>query len=197
MAFHKLRLSEPLLRAVQSEGYTIPTAIQEQAIGELYKGTVWYSKGLLNNGSHFVDLLRFLLGNVSEIKILNKGRKWGDQDPEPDVCIRFGETAVYFLSAREECFSIGDIELIGTRGKIRYAEGGAVIEVRKTEPGPLFPGYTILSQEKQTIPTDLKRYQWHVLDHLHRHLLYGTPLYSDGKSATETLEVIETIFSML
>lgn len=171
--------------------------IQERQLGQIYKGTVWYGKGLLNNGSHFVDLLRFLLGDVVEIQILNRGRKWDDQDPEPDVCIRFGETAIFFLSAREEYFSVGDMELIGTQGKIRYAEGGTIIELRKTEPDPVFPGYTILGQEKRIIPSDLKRYQWHVLDHLHRHLLYGTPLYSDGKSATETLEVIENVVALL
>jgi ATP-dependent RNA helicase RhlE len=38
MAFHKLGLIEPLLRAVQSEGYTIPTAIQTQAIPHVLAG---------------------------------------------------------------------------------------------------------------------------------------------------------------
>jgi len=38
MAFSKLRLIEPLLRAVSAEGYTIPTAIQEQAIPYVLEG---------------------------------------------------------------------------------------------------------------------------------------------------------------
>lgn len=172
-------------------------AVQNKECGEIYKGTVWYTKGFLNNGSQFVDMLRFLLGDVSEIKVLDKSKRWLDQDPEPDVYIRFGKTEVYFLSVREECFSISDIELIGTQGKIHYAEGGTLIEVRKTQPDPVFPGYTILSQEKQTISSDLNRYQWHVLDHLYRHLTCNAPLNSDGKSATETLEVIEDVFSLL
>jgi len=38
MPFNKLKLVEPLLRAVQSEGYTIPTAIQTQAIPHVLEG---------------------------------------------------------------------------------------------------------------------------------------------------------------
>jgi ATP-dependent RNA helicase RhlE len=38
MPFKTLRLIEPLLRAVQSEGYTIPTAIQTQAIPHVLEG---------------------------------------------------------------------------------------------------------------------------------------------------------------
>ena len=38
MPFNRLRLIEPLLRAVRSEGYTIPTAIQQQAIPYVLEG---------------------------------------------------------------------------------------------------------------------------------------------------------------
>ena len=171
--------------------------IQSGDLGEIYKGTVWYSKGLLNNGSHFVDLLRFLLGEVTNIQIIEKGRKWDGKDPEPDVCLRFGQTSVCFLAAREECFSIGEIVLIGTQGMIHYAGGGGVIEVRKTQPDTVYRGYTILNQAKQTIPTASNRYQWHVLEALYHHLTEKTPLNSDGKSASETLAVIEVVFELL
>lgn len=172
-------------------------AIQNGDFGEIYKGTVWYSKGLLNNGSHFVDLLRFFLGDVTQVQLVEKGRKWDGQDPEPDICLHFGNAKVYFLAAREECFSIGEMALVATRGMIRYAERGAVIEVRTTQPDPVYPGYTTLRQERQTIPTDLKRYQWHVLEALYHHLTDNIPLNSDGKSATETLAVIEDAFELL
>lgn len=176
---------------------TLKQAIEAKGIGDIYKGMVWYSKGLLNNGSHFVDLLRFLLGDVTHIRIIEKGRKWDGKDPEPDVCLHFSQIPVYFLAAREECFSFGEIALIGTHGLIRYAGGGTVIEIRKTQPDPVHPGYTILSQAKQTIPTASNRYQWYVLEALYCHLTEKTPLNSDGKSATETLAVIEDVFELL
>jgi len=170
------------------------SAIQNRDFGEIYKGTVWYTKGFMNNGSHFVDLARFLLGETTHFRIIEKGRDWAGEDPEPDVCVRFGKTSMYFLAAKEECFLLAGMELIGTKGMITYKESGTIIEYRKTIPHPVFSGYIVLSQEKQTIPTDLKRYQWHVLEALYQNLTKGTPLNSDGKSATDTLAVVESIF---
>ena len=171
--------------------------IQNGEIGEIYKGTAWYSKGFLNNGSHFVDLLSFLFGGVEQIKVLDKGRKWDGKDPEPDVCIRFGKIVIYFLSAREECFSLFDMELVGDRGMIRYTEGGASIEVRQSLPHPDYSGYKILNPEKRIIHSYMERCQWNVLDNLNQFLIGKSPLNSDGRSAIETMEVVENVFSLL
>ncbi len=91
-------------------------------LGEVYKGTVWYSKGMLNNGSHFVDLLTHWLGEVRDVRVLSDGRVWNGVDPEPDVRIMFGATEVYFLSGREERFNVAEVELLGTEGKISYGQ---------------------------------------------------------------------------
>jgi len=171
--------------------------IQNGEIGEIYKGTAWYSKGFLNNGSHFVDLLVFLFGGVKEIKVIDRGRRWDGQDPEPDVYIRFGDTAVFFLAAREECFSLFDLELVGTKGMIRYTEGGASIEVRQNQPHPDYSGYKILNQKKRIIQSCMKRCQWNVLENLNQFLIGEDSLNSDGRSAIETMEVVENVFSLL
>jgi ATP-dependent RNA helicase RhlE len=38
MSFNQLAIIEPILRALNSEGYSSPTLIQKQAIPELLKG---------------------------------------------------------------------------------------------------------------------------------------------------------------
>lgn len=169
--------------------------IADGEFGEIFKGVVGYSKGLVNNGSHFVDLLTFLLGTVTESEILSSGRRWGGVDPEPDAKLRFGAAEVYFLAAREECYSLAEFELFGTRGRIAYRKGGASIQYWKTADDPDFPGYTVLDAEAIEIRGDFMRYQWHVADHLHRHLLDGTPLNSTGDTALATLEVIDQLVS--
>lgn len=171
--------------------------IQNGEIGEIYKGTAWYSKGFLNNGSHFVDLLIFLFGEVEQITLLDRGRKWDGKDPEPDVCIRFGKVVIYFLAAREECFSLFDMELIGTQGMIRYTEGGASIEVRQNQSHLDYSGYKILNSEKRIIKSGMERCQWNVLENLNQFLIGKSPLKSDGRSAIETMEVVENVFSLL
>lgn len=78
-------------------------AIAAGDYGHIYKGTMWYSKGILNNGSHFIDMLIFLFGPVTAVNLLDTGIQHG-KDPEPDVKIRFGDVDIYFLAGREDCF---------------------------------------------------------------------------------------------
>lgn len=171
--------------------------IAEGALGEIYKGNAWYSKGLLNNGSHVIDLLSFLLGDAGSIQVLDAGRKWEGRDPEPDVCLSFGSARVVLLATREECFSHIGFEIVGTGGTARYIDGGHRIELRRARSEPALPGYRILAPEIEVLPTDLKRYQWHVVDALHRHLCEGGPLHSSGASALVSLRTIDRVRSAL
>jgi predicted dehydrogenase len=162
--------------------------------GAIQKGVVWYSGGFLNNGSHFIDLLRFLLGEVSGIAVMpgHHGVAAGS-DFETDVVIEFGRTRVSFVAAAVTNLSIGEVVLIGTRAMIRYTHGGQVIEVVPAEPDRLDPNRTAFARHGRPVASDIQRYQWHVLDALYRHLVDGSPLNSDGVSATATLEVAEAI----
>ncbi|HOI72914.1 MAG TPA: Gfo/Idh/MocA family oxidoreductase [Syntrophales bacterium] len=181
------------MRRFEPAGAALKGRIESGQFGSIFKGVAWYAKGLFNNGSHFIDLLRFWLGEVTDADVIRPGRLRDDHDPEPDVCLHFGEIPVYLLAGRDEHYSIGGIDLYGTGGMIRYAEGGNTIELRRTEPSPLFSGYTILDPNAEIISTDLKRYQWYVLEGLYNHLTRNEKLPSDGVSATETLAVIEKI----
>ncbi len=108
------------------------------------KGVVWYSKGLLHNGSHFVDLLRFWFGPVQDSGIIRNGRLWEGEDPEPDFLLDFGGTTMLFVAAREECFSHYTVELLSSNGRLRYEEGGARIEWRGVINDPECAGYRVL-----------------------------------------------------
>ncbi|MEI6153744.1 MAG: Gfo/Idh/MocA family oxidoreductase [Deltaproteobacteria bacterium] len=185
------------MRRFEPGSIEIRRMIQNEELGDIFKGHGWYSKGLINNGSHFIDLLRFWLGEVTRVEIMKEGRQWDGLDPEPDICLYFHDIPVYFLAGREECFSVGEINLFCGGGMIRYANFGNLIEVYKTYRSPFLKGYTVLSPDKETVCTDLKRYQLHVLEGLYKHLTVGDKLNSDGGSATETLEVIEHVCSQL
>lgn len=188
LAVNYMRRFEPGVLALRQ-------LIAEGSLGEIYKGSAWYSKGLRNNGSHVIDLLSFLLGDAGSIKVLDAGRKWEGQDPEPDVCLSFGAARVALLAGREECFSYIGFEIVGAGGTVRYADGGHRIELRRARPEPALPGYRILSPEVEVLPTDLKRYQWHAVDALYRHLDQGEPLQSSGASALATLRTIDRVCS--
>jgi len=185
------------MRRFEPGSIEIRRMIQNKELGEIFKGHGWYSKGLINNGSHFIDLLRFWLGEVTRVEIMNKGRQWDGLDPEPDICLYFHNIPVYFLAGREECFSVGEINLFCEGGMIRYTNFGNLIEVYRTYQNPFLKGYTVLNPDKEIVYTNLKRYQLHVLESLYKHLTADDKLNSDGESAIGTLEVIERVCSQL
>jgi predicted dehydrogenase len=170
-------------------------AMQRGRFGSFYKGVAWYSKGLLHNGSHLIDLLRFLLGEAGAFAVTRQGRVRREGDAEPDVWIDFDGCRVHFLAAREERFSVAEFELLGTAGRIRYCRGGELIQTWRTEPDPAFAGHRALQRLPQSVRNDFNRYQWHVAAHLHSHLTRGVPLHSDGTTATTTLNLVERILS--
>jgi len=185
------------MRRFDSGVHKIKQLITDKEIGDIYKGIVWYSNGFLNNASHFIDLLIFLFGVPGTIEVIKKGRRIGEIDFEPDIRIFFGDAEIIFLYTHGENIQINSMELIGTGGKLGYWGGGKRIEIRKKNVSPIDSRYFILSPEKSTIETNLEKYQWHVLEHLKRHLIDGSPLYSNGNSALKTLSTIEKVLSML
>ncbi len=174
----------------------LKTRIEAGEFGRFYRGVQWYSKGLLTNGSHFLDLLVFLFGPVVHVELLRRGRRYGDFDREPDVRLSFGELEVYMLAAREEAFSMRDLQLLSERAEVRYCLGGEEILVRKTRPHPFVAGYTVLEERGEPIPSDLRRYQFHVVAALHRALTAGEALNSNSATAVETMRVIQQIMDL-
>lgn len=172
-------------------------AISAGRLGRIYKGTVWYGKGLRHNGSHFVDLLRYLLGEARLLAILDVGQHRPEGDVEPDFCMGFGESRVYFLAVREENFSLAAVELVGSGGKVLYADSGNRIELQFAVPHPELADYRTLSRHAEILPSGLMRYQWHVLQALYDNLVSGIPLSSDGESATQTLAAVEKVMEAL
>ena len=49
--------------------------IKSRQIKGPFKSVVWYSKGLLHNGSHFVDLMTFWLGPIKGVSLIGSKKK--------------------------------------------------------------------------------------------------------------------------
>jgi len=162
-------------------------------IGKPVKGVVWYSKGLFNSGSHFLDLLQNLLGEVTRARVLVPGRQWQGVDPEPDVEVIFDGGHVVFLAARAEDFFHNSLELIAPNGRLSYEHGGAHIVWQGIEEDSRFPGYIRLGERCETLPADFDRIQWHVTDQLATALAGQQSHLCTGAEALRTQEILDVI----
>lgn len=192
---HNCVLLVNYMRRYEPGVLSLKKAVEQGEFGDIYKGIVWYTKGLLNNGSHFVDLLIFLLGDVCGQEIVKTKTIRDKNNTDPNLCLHFKNASIYFFSAKTDFFSLNDMRLIGTQGEIQYTEGGNEIRIRKSQPHPDYPGYRILNPDSNVVANDLERCQWHVLEHLKNNLIDGISINSDAKSAVKTLKVIEEVYS--
>lgn len=157
------------------------------------KGVAWYSKGFLNNGSHFFNLLEGWLGPMLDAQLLERGREWDGVDPEPDVRVRFARGSVLFVAAWEEAYSHYTIELMSPSGRLRYEKRGTQVQWQAACSDPEFPGYTVLGDQPEMIASGMERFQWHVADQL-AHALDGVPAHlCSGEEALATLINMNTI----
>jgi predicted dehydrogenase len=157
------------------------------------KGVVWYSKGLMHNGSHFFNLLEYWLGEMKSADIVGAGRLWDGVDPEPDVNVVFARGQAIFLAAREEDYSHYTVELVAPNGRLRYDKGGRRIVWQSAVPDKTFAGYVSLSDEPEPIESQMDRFQYNVAEQIAARLEGHDACLSDGADALRTLESLTTI----
>lgn len=176
------------MRRVEPGVLEVKRRLQTGAIATPLKGVVWYTKGLLHNGSHFSNLLEFWLGPVEKFSLINPGRSVGEVDIEPDVQVNFEAGVVSFFSAREEHFSHHEIQLVAPNGCLRYEQSGAKILWQGAGRDPYFPECIVLSLPGERIVTEAARLQWHVADHVSACLRGQSSSLCSGDDALQTLE---------
>jgi len=157
-------------------------------IGVPLKGVVWYSKGFFHTGSHFFNLLEYWLGPMRRGQVLDPGRLWDGTDPEPDLRVVFSNVPVVFLAAREEDFSHYAVELLTTKGRLRYDAGGEHILWQPAQADTQFEGYTVLAPNAESIASGMCRYQWHVAEQVAAALDGREAELCSGAEALVTLE---------
>lgn len=193
----KVKLFVNYMRRADPGAIEIKKRIEAGTITAPIKGCAWYSKGFLHNGSHLFNLLEFWLGAFVKAKVLNHGRLWEDQDPEPDVQVEFEHGKVVFQAAWEEAFSHYTLELLSPSGRLRYEQGGEHITWQSTHSDPNFPGYKILQAAPEMIANGMDRYQWHVAEQLADALAEKPPSLCTGRQALATLEAMHQIIKQV
>ena len=167
--------------------------INSDELGNPLKAVCWYSKGIVNNGTHFIQLLANFMGGIIDIKIIDEGRKWDNIDPEPTLEIIYENGHAYFIPAREENYSLFEMEIIGPKGKIKYYNGGSHYDWWKVSDDSVLKDYRKLKTKPSNTTTDVNKYQYHVYNNIAEYFEGNSNLYCDGKSALKTAQILDQI----
>lgn len=156
-----------------------------------------YTKGFINNGSHFLQYLSNFMGKFQGIDIISPGRLWVEKDPEPDLCIQFENGEAYFIAHGEENFSFYEMDIIGPNGKLSFSNLGSMIENYQVVDDHQFKGYRVLSETPERFYPDLKKYQLHVYDNIFNYFSAEEGLHCDLHTLKQTVNIYEKLEEVL
>lgn len=104
--------------------------IRAREFGRLQAVTGYYTKGIVHNGSHWIDLLRFFAGEIRAVRATEEEGKNGGRGGTPKVLFEMENgLEATLVGCDAEAFTVFEMDVMGTMGRVRMIEGGHRIEV--------------------------------------------------------------------
>jgi predicted dehydrogenase len=162
--------------------------LDQRKLGTIQAINGWYTKGTLHNGSHWLDLLRFLFGEIEWVEATNALSEDGP-DPTLDLLLGLTRGGMASLRAcRAEHFTIFEMDIMMTQGRIQLLDSGYNIVLSRVQPSTRYSGYSELHHIPATFG-DRRSVMLHAVEDLITSLESGEPPASNARSALRTLRV--------
>ena len=167
--------------------------IRDGGLGRVQQGTCYYTAGVANTGTHLFDLLRMYLGDVAWVRgQMSANASPNAADPNIDGWLGFTSGAVVALQALDvTAYTIFEIVLLGTKGRLRIGAHGFRAEFEEARPSERFSGYRELFAAP--VPAEGEFTQELLIGgvvHLIECVESGTKPISNGEDGRAALEII-------
>ncbi len=167
--------------------------LRQGRLGRLQHVSVRYTRGLLNYGSHALDLLRWFVGDPEWVY----GRPASDQDaedPSPLAVLGFSGGAVAaFLPVARSAYDIFEIEILGADGRLRLWENGRRIELDIVGRDPDWSDERALTPSGTRFPPGARGMMRAVVENIVGCLNESEPLRCTGADGVAALELVDAI----
>ncbi len=169
--------------------------VHDTFLGAVRSAIASYDKGLYHGGTHFIDLLRFFLGEVRWVSaVTNTVFPKDPHDVRVDALLGFdGATAaLQYFDSREYCLS--EVSFLGEKGRMNLKhESGLDIEVIGTRASDEYSSYRELNYERIKHFGAPRSFLKPVLPHIVDCLEGRDAPVSTGEDALRALEVIHAL----
>jgi predicted dehydrogenase len=174
------------LRSELSAGASGPWGAVRSAVGI-------YNKGVLNNGSHLVDLLQMLLG---PLELIAAGAPsfdhWNDDPSVPALLQTRTGVPVTLNIAHAADYAVFELQIFTERGMVAMEDGGAGWRLRRVIGSPHFKGYAVLDSG-QRVAGEYHASTLAAVGNVHDALTRGATLASTGETALAAQRLCEEI----
>jgi predicted dehydrogenase len=152
-----------------------------------------YNKGMLNNGSHMMDLLLNLFGPLHITHVGQAVVDHFDADPSVDACLQTTDgVPVQLNMAHAQDYVLFEMQIVTEKGVIAMEDGGARWRFRTASPSAQLPGYHFLNHGEWLAPKSSPALQ-NAVANLHDALTQGAALACTGHHALQAQSLCEQI----
>jgi len=164
--------------------------------GAVRSVTAVYNKGVLNNGSHMIDLLHLLLGRLVVRHAAPPIYDMLADDPSiPAVLSAQGDVTVQLSCGNAGDYSLFELHLVTEKGVIAMEDGGLHWRTRTVVQSPNFSGYRALDEGVRR-PGGLTLATLGAVKQIYEVILSGGALSSTGANALEAQQLCEALHSL-
>lgn len=131
-------------RRFVSEFIRLRERIRENEFGRYIRGTGYYGKGILHNGSHMLDFLSFLLsehGEICEVKGKHPFVDFEEDDPCVEVSFNIAGGSFYMHPLDCNIATLFEIDMFFEKARIRMTDGCRFVEEYEVLPSLTYQGY--------------------------------------------------------
>ena len=161
--------------------------------GQLRSVTGLYNKGILNNGSHMLDLLNMLVGPIEIVKVGKPVDDFFSDDPTVPVWLEGAEgVPVHLACAHAGDYAVFELQLVFSLGILTMEEGGLFWRERRAIDSATFKGYRMLDEGVRRAG-EYPQAMLQAVDNIYRTINQGELLASTGKTALAAQRVCAEI----
>lgn len=161
--------------------------------GQLRSVVGCYNKGMLNNGSHMLDLLHLLVGSMEIVKVGKPIHDFFSDDPTIPVWLEGPQgVPVHLVCGHAADYAIFELQLVFSHGVLTMEEGGMYWRDRRAVDSAMFKGYRVLDEGVRRAG-GYPRAMLQAVDNIYRAIYQGEPLASTGVSALGTQRICHQI----
>lgn len=161
--------------------------------GVLRSVTGFYNKGILNNGSHMLDLLHLLVGTMDIVKVGRPIYDFFPNDPTVPVWLEGANgLPVHLVCGHAEDYAIFELQLVFSLGVLTMEDGGMFWRERRAKDSATFKGYRVLDDGLRRAG-EYPRAMLQAVDNIYHAINQGKPLVSTGESALVAQRICEQI----
>lgn len=168
--------------------------ISDGKLGTIQTVSAYYTAGISNTGTHLLDMLRFLLGDVVWVWATYDG-KVGDKDPSIHGAMFFKQGFMVHLHALDvKNYLIFEIDIYGSKGRLRITNSGFGMDYWEVATSPFFTGYSELKKSNGPFPLRDKEMMLNAVRDLTSCVSDKREPVSAGEDGLKALELICALY---